>query len=624
VPGASTPAALRVALVMQWRAGRAAAAGQCLITVAAGAMPVVSAWLLRAVLNSLVGGNRAADLTWLVVGLAAAIGLQGVLPYLGQYLAAQSGRVIERHAIAELFQAVGRLIGLRRLEDPAFLDQLSMAEQVALSGPGLVFTSGTAIAQYAVTLTGFLAVLVAISPVMAVVVLVATMPGIFIEIGFARRHAAMFAGLSHAQRRQHFYASLLSSYAAAKEIRLFNLSAFFRRRMLDELSVIQQASQRTDRRQVQAHGVLSLLGALIAGAGLWWAVSAAARGRLTVGDVALFLAALGAASSALSQIVANAGTGYQAVLMMRFYAGVVTGGPDLDLAASPAPTPILRSGIQLDDVWFRYGPDLPWALRGVSFFVPQGNAIALVGRNGAGKSTLVKLICRFYDPDRGRILWDGVDLRDLDPAELRERISAVFQDYMSYELSARENILVGDLLMAGQNEPVAAAADRAGIHDVLTALPKGYDTLLTVTYADQADKEDLRTGVLLSGGQWQRVALARAFLRGDRDLVILDEPSSGLDAEAEHEIHNRLRAHRGDRTAILIAHRLNAVRDADHIVVLADGEVIEEGSHDVLMKRSGTYARLFSLQAKGFADDSANSGLDQADVVRLPEGARHG
>jgi ATP-binding cassette subfamily B protein len=204
-------------------------------------------------------------------------------------------------------------------------------------------------------------------------------------------------------------------------------------------------------------------------------------------------------------------------------------------------------------------------------------------------------------------LWDGIDLRDLDPACLRDRISAVFQDYMAYELSAAENIAVGDLTLREQRPAIASAARLAGAHGMLAALPKGYDTLLTRAYSDLADKQDPRTGVLLSGGQWQRVALARALLRDGRDLVILDEPSSGLDAEAESEIHSSLRAHRYGRTSVLISHRLNAVRDADHIIVLADGTVIEQGDHQALVARGGTYARLFSLQARGFADEPAIS-----------------
>lgn len=600
--GYPTVRTLRAALLMPCRAQPTVFAAQLLIMVAIGLAPVAAAWLLRAVLDSLTGGSRLTALLPLVVALAAACGVQGVLPALAQYLAAQSGRSVERLAKSELFGVVGRLAGLRRLEDPAFLDRLYLAQRVAMDGPSQVLASIAGVVQSALTVTGFLAALLVFSPVMALVVVTAMVPGIFAEAGIARRRAAMLKGISHAERRQYFYASLLSSQAAAKELRLFGLGMFFRRRMLDELRVIQRAGQRVDRRQAVVYSSLAALSAVVAGAGLWWAVSAAARGRITVGDLSIFAAALGAAGTALSAIISNAATGYQAVLTFRSYNDIVTESPDLTLPAHPVPAHPLQKGIEFDNVWFRYGPDHPWAVRGVSLLIPHGQAIALVGRNGAGKTTLVKLMCRFYDPDRGRILWDGVDLRDMDPGGLRDRISAVFQDYMSYELTARENIAVGDLTLAGKHEPVVAAARRAGIHDVLTALPKSYDTLLTRTYSDPADKEDPQTGVLLSGGQWQRVALARALLRGGRDLVILDEPSSGLDAEAEYEIHAGLRTHRSGSTTMLISHRLNAVRDADNIVVLAGGRIVEQGTHDALMTRGGRYARMFSLQAQGFAD----------------------
>ena len=597
-----TAHALLAAFVMPWRAHRGMFVGQLLVMVAAGLAPVLAAWLLRAVLNSLTGGGPATELPYVVVALAATIGVQELLSPIGKYLGVQSGRAIERLATTELFGAVCSLAGLRRLEDPAFLDRLNMAQRVGMSGPGQVFMSVSAAVQSALTVTGFLAALLVLGPVMAVVLVAAAVPGIAAEAGVARRRAAMLAGISHAERRQYFYASLLSSLAAAKEIRLFGLGLFFRQRMLDELRVIQRAGQRIDRREVVLYSLLAALSAIVAGAGIWWVVSAAAHGRLTVGDVTLFLAALAAAGSSLNMIVSNSSMAYQAVLLFRSFTEIVGEGPDLAVPTDPVPASVLQRGIEFNDVWFRYGPDLPWILRGVSFFVPFGQAVALVGRNGAGKSTLIKLMCRFYDPDRGRILWDGVDLRDMDLTGLRDRISVVFQDYMAYELTARENIAVGDLSLGRQDDSLMAAARLAGIHDVLAGLPKGYGTLLSRTYYEPEDTQDPGNGVLLSGGQWQRVALARSFLRGGRDLVILDEPSSGLDAEAEHEIHSGLRAHRAERTMMLISHRLNAIRDADNIVVLVDGEVGEQGDHSGLMARGGTYARLFSLQAQGFSD----------------------
>jgi ATP-binding cassette subfamily B protein len=243
----------------------------------------------------------------------------------------------------------------------------------------------------------------------------------------------------------------------------------------------------------------------------------------------------------------------------------------------------------------------------VDLFIPSGRSVALVGHNGAGKSTLVKLLCRFYDPTRGAILWDGVDLRELPVAELRARIGAVFQDYMTYELTAAENIWLGDVPPDGPDRVtgrdtgrIRDAARRAGVDGVLEGLPRGYDTMLSRVI--ELDDRENEPGVLLSGGQWQRVAIARAILPAARDLLILDEPSAGLDAEAERDLQVRLRAYRDGRTSILISHRLGTLRDADLIVTLVAGAVAETGTHERLMAAGGPYARLFQAQAEGYAE----------------------
>jgi ATP-binding cassette subfamily B protein len=244
-------------------------------------------------------------------------------------------------------------------------------------------------------------------------------------------------------------------------------------------------------------------------------------------------------------------------------------------------------------------------LSGVNVLIPAGQAVALVGRNGAGKSTLVKLLCRFYDPTKGAVLWDGVDIREMDVAVLRTRIGAVFQDFMDYDLTAVENIAIGDIDALGDRRRIIAAAERSGIHETISDLPHGYDTMLSRIFTSEADEKDPETGVNLSGGQWQRLALARAFVREGRDLLVLDEPSSGLDAVAEHEVHTSLRDHRHGRTSVLISHRLSAVRAADRLVVLSGGEVVEEGTHDDLLRSGGVYAELFRLQAAGYHDPAA-------------------
>jgi ATP-binding cassette subfamily B protein len=561
---------------------------------------VATAWLLRAILDEVAAGHPR-HLVELALLLGVTGGVAVLLPSAERYAQAQLTRAITRAGTTELFASVTEIRGLRRLEDPAFQDRLRVAGQVGAPAPGQVASGGIAVLRSAITLAGFLGTLTVLSPPMAAVVLVAAIPAVYLQRGMARRQAALFSGISHGQRRQYFYASLLTNLAAAKEIRLLGLGGFFGARMLGELATTQQASRQVDRRVLASESGLAAITALVAAAGLLWAAWQAAAGRLSVGDVSVFVVALGSVSSAVEGLIISAAMTYQALLMFQSYQDVLACGADLPVPAAPARPGPLRYGIELDDVWFRYGPGEPWVLRGLSCFIPHGQAVAIVGKNGSGKSTLVKLLCRFYDPDRGRIRWDGADLRDLDVDALRDRISAVFQDYMTYELSAAENIAVGDLGLADQPAALVAAAEQAGIDATLAALPWGYQTLLTRNFFDLSDPEDPRTGVLLSGGQWQRVALARAFLRGGRDLMILDEPSSGLDPEAERWIHTTLAATRTGRASVLISHRLNAVRDAGHILVLSDGIVREQGDHDTLMARQGLYARLFGIQAQGYS-----------------------
>jgi ATP-binding cassette subfamily B protein len=288
--------------------------------------------------------------------------------------------------------------------------------------------------------------------------------------------------------------------------------------------------------------------------------------------------------------------------MLDHYVAVTQAGPDLPIPADPRPLPRLSQGIRFTNVWFRYSDDHPWILRGLDLFIPAGKAVAIVGLNGAGKSTLVKLLCRFYDPERGSITWDGVDLRLVRPEDLRQRLTGVFQDHMSYDMSAADNISIGFVAAREDEARIRGAAQRAGIDDKLSSLPRGYDTLLSRMFFSEEDRDDPETGVQLSGGQWQRTALARAMFRGYRDLMILDEPSASLDPEAEADMHARIRRQRDGATSVLISHRLNTVRDADHIIVLEHGTIVESGPHHELMAAGGRYAGLFRLQAQGYAE----------------------
>jgi ATP-binding cassette subfamily B protein len=579
---------------------------QVALSVAAAAAPVVTVWLMKSVLDAITGG-RSGELPMVTAGLAAAGLATAVLPAMLAYVSAHLERVVGRRSQADLYRATERLDGLARLEDPAFRDRLRLAQQAGRGGPGKVLDSVLGTGRDVLSLAGMIAVLWAINPVMAGVVLLGLGPALVAHIQLARARARTAWRITPLVRREFFYSDLLVSLSAAMELRLLGLSSLFRRRMLAELGAADAQRRRLDGRELRVQVGLGVLSAAVLSGGLVWAIMAAGRGRLTVGDVSAFAGAAAALLSGLAALVTRIASGYQALIMYDHYRVVLAVEPDLPTAVDPKPVPALGRGIELRDVWFRYAPDQPWVLRGVDLHIPHGKSVALVGVNGAGKSTLVKLLCRFYDPERGAIRWDGVDLRDMSVDELRDHIGAVFQDHMEYELTIAENIGLGEVTALEDVARIEAAATRANLHDAIRGLPRGYRTLLSRMFLDTEGGETY-IGLLLSGGQRQRLALARAFMRDRRDLLILDEPSSGLDAAAEHDIHHRLRERREGATSVLISHRLNTIRDADQIVVLAGGRVAEQGSHEVLMAAGRGYAELFSLQADGYRDEPAGTG----------------
>lgn len=607
---------------LAWQSAPIHTTGYLAVTIVGAATPVLIAWLTKLAMDRLVSPGPLGTLVGLAVGLAVAGMIAAAAPQLGQYLRAELDRRAGLRAKDQLFAAVERFAGLARFEDPVFMDRLRLAEQSA-TGTGQLVDSAFHAGRNTLTLVGFVGSLAVISPWFTGIVLAAAVPAFLVELRLSRQRAAMMWEISPGQRREFFYTRLLATVDAAKEIRLLNLGGFLRGRMNQEMRAANAARRQVDRRELTQQGALVLLATFISGAGLVWVAVAAGRGRLTVGDVAMFIAAVAGVQAAIDGLVAATSRWHQQMLLFGHYIAVVDAEPDLPVSARPHAVPALRRGIELRDVWFRYTDEHPWVLRGVNLFIPHGTAVALVGRNGSGKSTLVKLLCRFYDPDRGEIRWDGVDIRELPVDELRQRIGAVFQDFVAYDFSASDNIAVGDLAAIGDPDQIELAARRAGVHDTVAALPRGYGTLLTRAFITASERDDPQTGVVLSGGQWQRLALARAFLRADRDLMILDEPSAGLDAEAEHDVHAQLREIRAGRTSLLISHRLGTVRDADLIAVLADGTVVEEGTHATLLAADGVYAHLFTLQAAGYndvADGPRPGALGMAQAIAAPIG----
>jgi ATP-binding cassette, subfamily B, bacterial len=613
----------RIVVSLVWAASPLCALLMLVLAFSGGSIPALTAWLQREVLDDLVsrppavGTHASARPLALLPGaaghvlmLAGILGGAGVVSAITQYgqtfVQSELDRGLSLLIKDRMFQAMNSFPGMSRFESPVFADKVQVAQQLSNSTTSTLVAGLLQAGQALVTMAGMFGELELINPVLAWIVAGSAVPAIAAQISNGQRRARLQWMNSPAQRRQLFYGRLLSNRDGAKEVRLFGLGDFLRGRMLSELRSVNAGQRRLALRVLAIEGSLSLLTAAITAGGTVWVVREVAAGTMSVGDVSLFAMAAVGVQAAISGMVSQLSGMYQSLLLFGHYVDIVTMGPDLPLAASPRTLPALRHGIEVRDVWFRYDDRHPWVLRGVSMFIPFGHSVALIGLNGAGKSTLVKLICRLYDPVRGSILWDDADISEVAPEDLRARIGTVFQDYMSYDLTAAENIGVGDLDALNDTVRIRQAATHAGVHDKIASLPRGYETLLSRIFFSSKDKENPETGVVLSGGQWQRLAVARGLMRADRDLLILDEPSSGMDAEAEHALHNRLRAIRDGKTSLLISHRLGSVRDADEIYVLSGGQITESGTHATLMAAHGEYHRLFTIQASGYHADNGN------------------
>lgn len=635
MPGHSAPAGgsrprtlarrIRLVLGLVWASSSALAIGMVVLAIGAGLAPAAKAWLTRDIINGLVPHPVARNTAYAaasahpasvgvghLVVLAVILGVIGlagaIMPDAQRYVEAQARRGLELLMRDRTYRVINAFPGLGRFESPVFQDKIKMVQEVGRNAPTRIVSAALGMTQSGISAIGFLVTLYVINPVLAGIVLATSVPALIAQIIMSRERAGVEWRVTPRTRRELFYGFLLSDQRAAKEVRLFGLGDFLRERMLGEARAAHGERQKVELKTFRVDGSLEVLSAVIAGGGLIWTVTEAAAGRLSIGDVSMYIMAVLGAQAAVSGMVARLSEVYQQLIQLGHYEDVVSAEPDLELSPAPVAVPELHEGIAFRDVWFRYDADHPWVLRGVNLRIPYGRAAGLVGLNGAGKTTLVKLLCRLYDPDHGAIYWDGVDIRDVDPAELRRRIGTVFQDYMSYDLTAAENIGVGDVGRLDDAPRIREAAGTAGIDGKISGLPYGYGTMLSRMFASNAEKDDPDTGVFLSGGEWQRVALARGLMRDDRDLLILDEPSSGLDAEAEHEIHTRLTRMRADRTSLLISHRLGSVRDAAVIFVLSGGRVTEQGTHQELMATGGEYRRLFDLQASGYqTDDGAGT-----------------
>jgi len=585
-------------LKLVWRVGPFGATVLCLLIVLQGLFPAAFALVGKLIIDSILTAIKSPHPLEHVAPVMGFIALEFGLMVVQRGLGAISGLVQQVQGLKLTDYIAGivhrKTIGLdlEYFENARFHDRLHRAQQEAGLRPMMLLRQLMSEVQNMVTLLAFVGILLAFDWRVVGILVIVTIPGVLYEMHYSRRMFHWFRARTETERKSRYLGFLLSFPEYAKELRLFKLG-----RHLADLYQAVRRDLRSERIGLETRRALAGLGAsILATGGVYFCYGLAGFyaviGVITLGDMTMYYRALSGGQRTLQQLLGGLSQLYESNLFLSNLYELLALEPRVIDPPDPLPIPRpMHEGIVLEDVRFKYPGADEEVLRGINLTIRPGERIALVGENGAGKTTLVKLLCRLYDPTAGRILLDGEDLRRYSLEDLHDQVGVIFQDFVRYEFTAGENIGVGDIEHLDDMARIEEAARRSGAHDVIEALSDGYDTQLGHRFSAE--------GYDLSIGQWQKVALARTFMRMAQ-ILILDEPTSVLDARSEYEVFQRFRELTAGRMAVLISHRFSTVRMADHIYVVGDGKVIEHGSHEELMDLGGHYARLFEMQASSY------------------------
>jgi ATP-binding cassette subfamily B protein len=593
------------AVQLIWRTNWRAVVALAVVILLESPILAFQLWIVKLIIDAIVAAINGIPISlMLIFGLVAAEGGLRILSILLQ----QINLVVQKRLNDQLSEKINgdildrvNQLDLRFFETAEYYDSLARAQQDALYRPTEILLYSVQMLQSLLTLIALIVILLQFNPIIFIALFIGAFVSIF---GQSRLAAWEFSVLDHqipGTRKLAYLSALLTTSGAAKEIRIFGLGNLFRTEYLNLLR-----KHNEEKRNVAHHrariGLLSgTIGALIFVGVHLYLIAATLRRDLSIGDLTMLTSTFFQSQIYLSSLIGTAAALYQAGLFLNHLERFMSFSPGIVSPSEPQPiVHPLERGLDLIDVCFRYPEAKDPVLRNINLSIQPGEIVAIVGDNGAGKTTLIKLLCRLYDPTHGVIRLNGIDIRLYDLDQLRRQYSVIFQDFVNYQATVRENIGYGYIPSLSDPElaEIKKAAERSGIHSFIQDLPRGYDTLVGKLFEE---------GHELSGGQWQMLALARALVR-PATVVILDEPTASLSPGSEVAFfHHLKRSLSKDQIGIIISHRFSTVRLADRIIVLENGEIRENGRHEDLMAQQGIYARFYRLQAASLEEGASST-----------------